>query len=498
MLRAAVRPRNLWHCLQGLQKGKRIFRCVEHYLTYTLFQGTLGRDLVAIKCISKRSASKAWSDNLISEISILKKIKCEFVVVLKDFQWDTNYIYLIFEYCPAGDLYDFIKQRKCLPEPLVKHFLQQLASALKVLRANEIAHLDLKPKNILVSYRLDGSLVLKLADFGFAQHLRDDVEITSLRGSPLYMAPEILCKHRYDARADIWSTGVILYECLFGEAPFASDTFAGLAEKIKSNNPITIPSSTCRVSMSCKDLIVKCLQRDPNLRISYDQFFSHKFLDLEHMPSEETYKKGVEIIQAAVQTDSQGDHDSACDMYIAGLQYLLPILTWGFGSPAFRKDQEAFRTKVEGYVRRAEALKKQCNVSNLNNKEEVAMLKAYDDAYEADALAESGFAEEALEKYSQALEVLVPMVKKFQGESKETMYKQVEEWIRKAEVLKVTVVAERIAINEKPTQKKDSTKKKKPRWVPLSGKVGKMRHSAPLHPLSPEETFLPTNTCRVQ
>lgn len=61
-----------------------------------------------------------------------------------------------------------------------------------------------------------------------------------MRGSPLYMAPEILLRHKYDARVDLWSVGVIMYECLFGKAPYSSESFQELAEKIKEGRPIEV------------------------------------------------------------------------------------------------------------------------------------------------------------------------------------------------------------------------------------------------------------------
>jgi serine/threonine-protein kinase ULK/ATG1 len=79
-----------------------------------------------------------------------------------------------------------------------------------------------------------------IIDFGFAQYLSTDDQNSSLRGSPLYMAPEILLKHKYDARVDLWSVGVIMYECLFGRAPYSSNNFKELAEKIKSQMPIQV------------------------------------------------------------------------------------------------------------------------------------------------------------------------------------------------------------------------------------------------------------------
>lgn len=78
------------------------------------------------------------------------------------------------------------------------------------------------------------------ADFGFAQYLSDEDKHNTIRGSPLYMAPEMLLARKYDARVDLWSVGVIMYECLFGKAPYSSSSFQELAEKIRSKAPVEV------------------------------------------------------------------------------------------------------------------------------------------------------------------------------------------------------------------------------------------------------------------
>lgn len=85
-------------------------------------------------------------------------------------------------------------------------------------------------------------------DFGFSQTLNASDHASSLRGSPLYMAPEILLTKSYDAKVDLWSVGVILYECLFGKAPYSSGSLNELLEKIKAHAPIEVlnkPFSSC-------------------------------------------------------------------------------------------------------------------------------------------------------------------------------------------------------------------------------------------------------------
>ena len=187
--------------------------------------------------------------------------------------------------------------------------------------------MDLKPQNILISLnnpRINGP-VLKLGDFGFAQHFTSDETKSAIRGSPLYMAPEMVLNKRYDAKVDLWSVGVILYECLFGKAPYKSETLEELLIKIKSDHPIVIPKGV-GISNLCRDLLSRCLERDPSKRIDYEDFFAHEFLDLEHMPSEESHAKAVQFIDTAVALDKEGNLKDALIVYKTALEYLIPMV----------------------------------------------------------------------------------------------------------------------------------------------------------------------------
>ncbi|XP_061451852.1 serine/threonine-protein kinase ULK3 [Rhineura floridana] len=84
------------------------------------------REVVAIKCVSKKTLNKASVENLLTEIKILKTIHHPHIVELKYFQWDKDYIYLIMEFCAGGDLSRFIHARRILPEKVARIFLQQL------------------------------------------------------------------------------------------------------------------------------------------------------------------------------------------------------------------------------------------------------------------------------------------------------------------------------------------------------------------------------------
>nr|XP_054755712.1 serine/threonine-protein kinase ULK3-like [Lytechinus pictus] len=317
---------------------------------YKAYRKSQQREVVAIKCVSKKSLNKISTENLLQEIEILKKIKHEYIVELKDFQWDQHYIYLIMEFCSGGDLSQTIHKRIALPEATVKRFLRQLASALQFLNSRSITHMDLKPQNLLLSNSY--SPVLKMADFGFAQHITEDVQTDMLRGSPLYMAPEIITDRIYNAKADLWSVGVIMFECLFGGPPLASSSYAQLAEKIRSPKPIEIPTFV-ETSDSCRDLLSRLLKRDPGERIDFEEFFHHPFIDLEHMPCQDSLDKARTNVMVAVKSDQKGEWKEAIRLYLKAMEYFIPAVQYEQDPTK----KEALRTKASEYMRRAEELK---------------------------------------------------------------------------------------------------------------------------------------------
>ncbi|XP_038220515.1 serine/threonine-protein kinase ULK3 isoform X2 [Zerene cesonia] len=311
------------------------------------------RTTVAVKCIDKSLVkhSGAAVDNLVSEIRLMKTLTHPHIVHMREFTWDDRNIYIIMEYCCGGDLSKYIHRYGRVPEAKVLYFLQQLASALKFLREKGVVHMDLKPHNLLLHKDSDGKYLLKVGDFGFAQHMSAGPQ-RAVRGSPLYMAPEMVAGE-YDARVDLWSVGVIMYECLFGKAPYSSNTFKELVDKIQRKAPIEIPANAS-ISAGCADLLTRLLQHDPDKRISYEEFFEHEYLDLEHMPSKENYVKAVGLIKQAIDAECAGRPAAALALYSAALRRLVP---------AARCEPDALRrtalsAKLASYMDRAEEIKR--------------------------------------------------------------------------------------------------------------------------------------------
>ncbi|KAH8272646.1 hypothetical protein KR044_008486 [Drosophila immigrans] len=305
----------------------------------------------AIKYVEMSSLSQSARDNLITEIRLLRDLKHNYIVTLQDFFWDDKNIYILLEYCNAGNLSAFIRTKKALPESTCRYFLRQLASAVQYMRANNISHFDLKPQNLLLT-RGAHNVSLKVADFGFAQHVKMDELNEQLKGSPLYMAPEIVRKHQYDAKADLWSVGIILYECLFGKAPYSSRTMEELLLRIRNAESIEIPPNS-RISHECHDLLHRLLVHEPAERISFSDFFAHPFLDLKTFPSDQTLKKAVDLVTLAVQHDEKHNYKEAYYLYCSALQYFVPLIT--DESEASRR--QALRNRALGYMKRAEEIK---------------------------------------------------------------------------------------------------------------------------------------------
>lgn len=274
---------------------------------------------VAIKSVERsKLRSKKLLENLEIEISILKSTKHPHIVALLDYNRTSTHFHLVMDYCSMGDLSYFIRKRDQLvkthpvispllqryPSPegsnglnstLVIHFLQQLSSALEFLRSKSLVHRDIKPQNLLLcppahsksQFESDGYKglwelpILKIADFGFARFLPSTSLAATLCGSPLYMAPEILRGESYNAKADLWSVGAVLYEMSTGKPPFRASNHIELEKVItKNNDRIKFPASA-QVPESLKSLIKSLLKNKQTERVSFNEFFSNSLITNE-------------------------------------------------------------------------------------------------------------------------------------------------------------------------------------------------------------------------
>uniref|UniRef100_A0A671K4T3 non-specific serine/threonine protein kinase n=1 Tax=Sinocyclocheilus anshuiensis TaxID=1608454 RepID=A0A671K4T3_9TELE len=222
---------------------------------------------VAIKSINKKNLSKSQI-LLGKEIKILKELQHENIVAL----YDVQVMALLLLY-----------SKGTLREDMLRVFLQQIAAAMRILNSKGIIHRDLKPQNILLSYtgRKKSSINgirIKIADFGFARYLQSNMMAATLCGSPMYMAPEVIMSQNYDAKADLWSIGTVIYQCLVGKPPFQANSPQDLRMFYEKNKTL-VPNIPRETSPQLEDLLLGLLQRNQKDRMDFDTFFSHPFLE---------------------------------------------------------------------------------------------------------------------------------------------------------------------------------------------------------------------------
>lgn len=241
---------------------------------------------IAIKKINTHNINEKLLERIEYEIHIHRKLEHPNIVKLYDVFRNDKCICLILEYCDQ----DFDNIKYSIKPSEIKSYIIQLNEALKYLKENNIIHRDIKPKNILLSGN-----TIKLADFGFASDKTIDMYNT-ICGSPLYMAPEIINifigvsnevnnKNVYDSKCDIWSLGLIIYECYFKFHPFKNSiNIVELYKNIKNNNISFVPLTYCNYDEHDKiiNLLKQMLVCDVHNRISWQQYFNHTWFNTSY------------------------------------------------------------------------------------------------------------------------------------------------------------------------------------------------------------------------
>lgn len=227
---------------------------------------------VAIKKISLNGINDpSLIEHIWQEIELMKSLDHPNIVKFYEAIIKKDYVYIIIEYCNSGDISKYITS-PC-NEKFAKDIIKQVADALKYLNEKKVIHRDLKPKNIL----LTNNNIVKIADFGFARIIKDEKNelMETLCGTPLYMAPEIVTIKKYTNKSELWSLGIIMYEILTGYHPYKnSKNILDMLEKIKSLK-LKFP---VYLTPECSDLLSLLLEKDPNKRISWNDFFNHNWI----------------------------------------------------------------------------------------------------------------------------------------------------------------------------------------------------------------------------
>jgi serine/threonine-protein kinase len=180
---------------------------------------------------------------------------------------DEGIPYIVMELLEGRDLNQTVKHDGPLPPHVVADFTMQACLGLAEAHAAGIVHRDIKPGNLFMAMRPDGSTSIKVLDFGVAKAPEGgDFSLTrtaTVMGSPGYMSPEQLKSSKdVDSRSDLWSLGVVMYELVTGKQPFHGETITELALRVAMDPTPPLGS----VPRPFADVVARCLEKDPARR----------------------------------------------------------------------------------------------------------------------------------------------------------------------------------------------------------------------------------------
>ncbi|XP_077176833.1 serine/threonine-protein kinase 36 isoform X2 [Paroedura picta] len=268
----------------------------KYHVLEVIGEGSFGRvykgrrkysaQVVALKFIPKVGRSQKELTNLQREIEIMRGLHHPNIVQMLDsFETDKEVV-VVTDYA-EGELFQILEDDGNLPEKQVQDIASQLVSALYYLHSHRILHRDMKPQNIL----LGKEGVIKLCDFGFARAMSiHTMVLTSIKGTPLYMSPELVEEKPYDHTADLWSVGCILYELYVGTPPFYTNSIFQLVSLI-IKDPIKWPKN---MSPHFKNFLQGLLMKDPRQRLSWPELLYHPFIAGLVAVIDDTAEQGIE------------------------------------------------------------------------------------------------------------------------------------------------------------------------------------------------------------
>ncbi|KND04013.1 ULK/FUSED protein kinase [Spizellomyces punctatus DAOM BR117] len=231
-----------------------------------LHRRTLKR--VAVKLIP---ADLSEIPALQAEISTHRALFHPNIVCLTDCFESKGEVCVVTEYCAGGDLLAKLQEEGRFDVEKVREVARGLCRGLRYLHEKGIVHRDLKLQNIL----LDDKGVVKICDFGFSSFLQQNAALTSVKGTPIYMAPELIREQPYTHAIDLWALGVILYELFVGIPPFYTTNIFKLVNLILEESikwPPDIPPDL-------RNFLEGLLRKDPRDRLNWPELADHPFLE---------------------------------------------------------------------------------------------------------------------------------------------------------------------------------------------------------------------------
>eukprot|EP00698_Gefionella_okellyi_P021370 TRINITY_DN690_c0_g1_i1.p1 TRINITY_DN690_c0_g1~~TRINITY_DN690_c0_g1_i1.p1 ORF type:complete len:434 (+),score=35.95 TRINITY_DN690_c0_g1_i1:172-1473(+) len=220
------------------------------------------------------------------EVNLMRNLDHPCIVRYLGFERTDDAFNIFLEYVPGGSIANLVQKFGKMGENVVRQYTRQILHGLAYLHANNIVHRDVKGGNILV----DNHGAIKVADFGASKKLEGLVTgggMHSIKGTPFWMAPEVIKQTGHGWQADIWSLGCTIIEMVTGKPPYCQfkSHMVALYHIASATEPPPIPDS---LSAEGQDFLRKCLQRDPELRLSAQELLQHPFVRTLSRPSSQT------------------------------------------------------------------------------------------------------------------------------------------------------------------------------------------------------------------
>eukprot|EP00041_Stephanoeca_diplocostata_P020062 m.440212 g.440212 ORF g.440212 m.440212 type:complete len:472 (-) comp21465_c0_seq6:183-1598(-) len=241
---------------------------------------------VAIKVINKNKLRRSTLQHVTREAQIHRTLDHPNIVKMLEVIDTDDVLYLVLEFVPGGDLFDYVIKHKRLLEHEARKMFRQILSAVEYCHLHGIVHRDLKLENVV----LDENRNVKVADFGLSTQFLGDADLSTFCGTIGYCAPELLQGRAYDGtKVDVWSLGVILYTLVCGSLPFngkCSVSLSGLIIQGQYHTPTYM-------SKECNSFLKRFLNIEPEKRTSVHTAMCDPWMKPESLRPQEPSTSGL-------------------------------------------------------------------------------------------------------------------------------------------------------------------------------------------------------------
>ncbi len=232
----------------------------------------------AIKLLSKKNMNSSDLELVRTEIEILKICQHPNIIKLYNIFENSDYFYIIMEYCSGGDLFSYLEKKEFkLSEKKACEIISKICRALYYIHSYGIVHRDLKPENILMTDESENADI-RLLDFGLSKILGPDETCNEPYGTLSYCAPEVIKGENYNKNVDLFSIGVITYLILSGQLPFNhKNSESEIARLTIFEEPSFKSRIWNNISSEAIHFIKGMLKKNPNERFSIKDAIEHKW-----------------------------------------------------------------------------------------------------------------------------------------------------------------------------------------------------------------------------